>query len=117
MIDGVIGDVRSDAKEEIPGERIGDGIAAGERSSEPLLNTIAVPFEVFRGNCQWFGSRNALRPEAERTIRPNVNFAHFTDCARLNVFDSLTRLVGRMALIAHLRGDFGLFGLLSKSAR
>ena len=58
-----------------------------------------------------------MRPEAEWTICPDVNFADFADGAGLNVFDGETCFVRRMALIAHLRGDLGFLGLLGKSAR
>ena len=51
-----------------------------------------------------------MRPEAERAVGPDVNLAHFTNCAGLNVFDGSAPVVGRMALIAHLRGDLGFLG-------
>src|ERR1051325_1400251 len=117
MIDGVVRNFGTDAEEEIPGERIRDRIVSGERRSEALVYAIAVPLEAFRGNSERRRPRNALRPEAKRTVGPNVNFADFTDSARLNVFDSEASFVGRVALVAHLRGDLGLLGFPGELAR
>ena len=117
MIDRMVGNFGAHAEEKIPRQRIGNGIAAREGCSESFIYAIAVPLEAVGGNAERFRARNALRPEAEWTICPDVNFADFADGAGLNIFDGETCFVGRVALIAHLRGDLGLFGFLGKSAR
>src|SRR5258706_10287000 len=117
VVDRVIRNFGTDAKEEIPRERVRNRIAAGERCRKALVYAVAVPLQTVGGNAERFRARNALRPEAKRTIGPDVNFANFADGAGLNVFDGEAGFVGRVALIAHLGGDFGFFGFLGKRAR
>src|SRR5579859_724630 len=87
MIDRVIGDLGSDAEEEIPRESFRYRIISGERCGETLVYAVAVPLKTVGGNGQRFWTRNALWPEAERTIGPYMNFADFADGAGLDVFD------------------------------
>ncbi len=51
-----------------------------------------------------------MGPEAERAVGPNVHFANFANGTGLDVFDGGARVVGRMTLITHLRGDLGFLG-------
>ena len=54
------------------------------------------------------GPGNALRPEAERPVRPDVHFADLAERSALDVFNPPPRVVGRVTLVAHLRHDFGI---------
>ena len=49
--------------------------------------------------------RNALRPVAERPVRPDVDLAHLADRAGPHVLDRRPRIVPGVALVAHLRGE------------
>ena len=49
-----------------------------------------------------------MRPKANGTIGPNMNFADFADGAGLNEFDSGFRIVERAPLVAHLSDELGL---------
>ncbi len=46
-----------------------------------------------------------------------MDFADFADSAGLDVFNSETRIVERMSLVAHLGGEFGFLGALGEAAR
>ncbi len=57
-----------------------------------------------------------MRPEAERAIGPDVDFADFADGAGPDVFDCGACFVEGMPLIAHLRGEFGFLGAAGEMA-
>ncbi len=108
VIDRVIFDALRDAEEEIPVERSRLRIVAGHRRREPRFDARTVPGEAIRRRRPHFRTRKALRPVAERTIRPDVDFADVADRAGHHVLDGGSSFVGRMTLIAHLRGEFRL---------
>ncbi len=116
MVDGVIADLGSDAKKKIPVEALGHRIVSGEGGGEARVHAGAVPAERVGGNFQRLGTRDALRPEAERTVGPDVDFADFADGAGPDVFDGGAGFVEGVALVAHLRGDFGFFGAAGEVA-
>ncbi len=53
-----------------------------------------------------------MRPETQRAVGPDVDFADLADGAGLHVLDGSAGVVERVALVAHLRGDFGFRGAL-----
>src|SRR5258706_12133653 len=117
VVDRVIRNFGTDAKEEIPRERVRNRIAAGERCRKALVYAVAVPLQTVGGNAERFRARNALRPEAKRTIGPDVNFANFADGAGLNVFDGEAGLFGREGVIGPFCGGLCFFWFLCQRAR
>ncbi len=81
------------------------------------IDVVAAPARSGRVGLERLGARHALRPIAERAIRPDVDFANVADRAGLNVFDDGARVVGGVALVAHLRRDFRFLRALGKLAR
>ncbi len=73
----------------------------------PELFQLQLRVAVERGR-----TRQALRPEGERTIRPDVDFLDVADRAGEQILLPSARLVLRMALVAHLRDDLHFGGLL-----
>src|SRR5882672_3645739 len=116
MVDRVIGNFRPDAEEKIPGESVRNRVVSSERRGKACIHALSIPFEAFRRNGKRLWPRNTLRPEAERAVSPNMDFADLADGAGLDVFDGETGFVGRVTLVAHLRGDLGFFGLLRELA-
>src|SRR6202042_3259212 len=102
VVDGVILDVRADAEKKIPRQFVWDREIASHCGSESGVDALAAPAKSIGGFFRGVGARNALRPEAERAVGPDMDFAHFADGAGLNVFDGQARIVEILALIVHL---------------
>jgi hypothetical protein len=87
MVDGVIFHARADAEKEIPGKFVRNRKIASHCSGETSIYTLAVPAKSICGFLERFGTWDALRPETERTVGPDVDFADLPDCSCLNVLD------------------------------
>src|SRR6266404_3531475 len=99
VVDGVVVHVSSgSAKEKIPREAARNGIVAAKRGGQARVDVAAAPFKRFGAGLQRLGTRDALRPKAERAIRPDVDFAHVADGAGPNVFDGGAPFVRRVTL-------------------
>ena len=108
VIERVILDERRDAEKQIPRQLVGNRIGparAGHRRAEPLHHAAVVPAQLRRIGRQPRRPRDALRPEAERPIRPDMHLADLAEGAALDVLDAAARVVGRVTLVAHLRHD------------
>src|SRR5258708_26014778 len=117
VVDGVVVDVaRGCPEKQIPCESTGDGIIAAKGGGETLVDVAATPFERFRPGLQRLRARDDLRPIAEGTIGPDVHFANVADGAGPDVLDGGASIVRGVALVAHLRGDFGFLGAARKLA-
>src|SRR3954454_11880566 len=113
VIDRVIVDRRSDAKEQVPGHAVGHRVLAGERGGKSCFDAGAVPrqrpLRVLRRERRW--TRDSLRPVSEGTVRPDVHLTDVANRAAGDVFVPEPRAVGGVALVAHLGYDAGGFRL------
>src|SRR6516165_11268145 len=107
MVDGVIRDGGADTQKEIPRESLGNGIVASHSRGETGIDTGLVPLQSFEfGGGSGFGAGDALRPETDGAIRPDVNFADFADGTSPTPFNALAAIVKRCPLIPNLGGEF-----------
>ena len=117
MVDGVVLHQRRRAEKQVPRELVGHRVRRSvHRCREPLHHAAEIPAHLVRGRLRRRGTRDALRPVRERTVGPDVDFAHVANRARSDVLVHQARVVGRVALIAHLRHDLRVDRLLRQRA-
>lgn len=68
----------------------------------------AIPVERLGNRIGALGALNALRPDGP--VGPHMQFEGLANDTSLDDFDGAAQAVARAALVAHLRGYFGLFG-------
>src|SRR5687767_11505511 len=96
-------DVRSRPEEEFQPDPSGRFVVALRRGGDSLLQSAVVPAKLSTVHGERSGTRHSLRPESERTIRPDVNLPDVADRASLDVFHRAPVVVPGMPLVAHLR--------------
>src|SRR5256885_11779501 len=107
VIDGVVFDLRTHAKEKIPIKLIGNREIASHGGGEACVDAIAIPAKGVRRSFERLRTRHTLGPKAQRAVGPDMHFATITDGAGLDLLEGGAPVVGRMPLVAHLRGDLG----------
>ena len=100
----------------IPGEPAGNGVVAANGGGKASVDVAAAPFKWFGRGLQRLRPRHALGPEAEGPVCPDMHLAHVADRAAPQVLDGGPSIVGGVALVAHLRGDFGFLCTTRKFA-
>lgn len=100
---------------EIAAELVGVAIAAARVGAGFGRSEPEVPIEGGGDGRGWRNGSEPLRPE--RAVGPGVDFSHVADLTGPNHFGGLAGALIRVALIAHLGGDFVLVGRFAEHAR
>src|SRR3974390_1555680 len=100
MVDGMILNLRPDAEEQIPRERLGNGIVtAGHRRGQTRINAGLIPLQGVKRLDRRLGPRNTLRPIANGAVGPDVDFANLSNSARPYPFHGGAGVVHGAALV------------------
>ncbi len=80
----------------------------GERVGEALIHAVVAPVERLPVAVEFLRVRHALRPVRQRPVGPDVHLFDLAEDPGCQIVLAAPRIVGRVALVAHLRDQLGI---------